>query len=67
MDGKMFGFNMRMSRFPNVVGAVDCTQIKIQAPTRFEEAYVSRKGGHNLNVQVGCSERMDKCFGSTST
>ena len=38
--------------FPNVVGAVDGTHIRIQAPTQNEDDYVNRKGYHSINVQV---------------
>jgi hypothetical protein len=40
------------SGFPNMIGAIDCTQIKIQAPHEFEEVYVCRKSIHSINVQV---------------
>ncbi|XP_052691914.1 putative nuclease HARBI1, partial [Crassostrea angulata] len=40
------------ARFPNVLGAVDGTLIKIQAPSENEPSYVCRKGFHALNVQA---------------
>ncbi|XP_064631643.1 putative nuclease HARBI1 [Lineus longissimus] len=40
--------------FPNVIGALDCTQIKIQAPSQFEDVYVCRKSIHSINVQMIC-------------
>lgn len=40
------------ARFPNVLGAVDGTLIKIQAPSENEPSYVWRKGFHALNVQT---------------
>lgn len=40
------------ARFPNVLGAVDGTLIKIQAPSENEPSYVCRKGFHALNVQT---------------
>lgn len=40
-------------QFPNTIGAVDCTHIKILAPRIHEEAYVSgHHEGHSLNVQA---------------
>ncbi|KAL5256979.1 hypothetical protein ACHWQZ_G000093 [Mnemiopsis leidyi] len=40
--------------FPGVLGAIDCTKIKIKAPSVDEDAYVSRHPGHYLNCQVIC-------------
>jgi len=39
-------------RIPNVVGAVDGTQIPIIAPKEDEASYVCRKGYHSINVQA---------------
>ena len=44
----------KMAGFPNVVGVLDCTQIRIQAPTENESAYVNRKNQHSINVQLMC-------------
>ncbi|XP_071944610.1 putative nuclease HARBI1 [Antedon mediterranea] len=44
--------------FPNVVGAVDGTHIRMQAPKDNEFMYVNRKGYHSLNVQVVCNHEM---------
>ncbi|XP_048759899.2 putative nuclease HARBI1 [Ostrea edulis] len=41
--------------FPNVLGCVDGTFIKLQAPSQNEPDYVNRKGYHSLNVQVFCA------------
>ncbi|XP_053390062.1 putative nuclease HARBI1 [Mercenaria mercenaria] len=38
--------------FPKVVGCVDGTHVKVQAPTENEPDYVNRKGVHSINVQV---------------
>lgn len=43
-----------ISEFPNCVGCVDCTHIRITAPCDFEYQYVNRKGYHSLNVQGMC-------------
>ncbi|XP_048259000.1 putative nuclease HARBI1 [Haliotis rufescens] len=40
--------------FPNVLGCVDGTQIKIQTPKVNEADFVNRKGYHSLNVQMVC-------------
>ncbi len=46
--------------FPNVVGAVDGTHIRLQGPSRpnQEFVYVNRKGYHSLNIQVICDHQM---------
>ena len=38
--------------FPNVIGCIDCTHIRIQAPANNEHEYVNRKNQHSINVQV---------------
>ena len=38
--------------FPNVIGCIDGTQIRIQAPSANEHEFVNRKGYHSINVQV---------------
>lgn len=38
--------------FPNVVGCIDGTQVRIQAPSEQEHEFVNRKGYHAINVQV---------------
>lgn len=38
--------------FPNVVGCLDATHIRIQAPRNNEHEYLNRKNYHSLNVQV---------------
>lgn len=52
-----------MSRFPNVIGAIDCTHVAIKAPYNNEPIYVNRKQYHSLNIQVVCdSETMIRNF-----
>ncbi|XP_059384661.1 putative nuclease HARBI1, partial [Carassius carassius] len=42
--------------FPNVIGAVDCTHIRIKAPSGAHEAdFVNRKSFHSINVQMVCN------------
>ena len=41
--------------FPDVVGAIDCTHVRIQAPPLdYEYAFVNRKGYYSKNVQGVC-------------
>ena len=47
-----------LAQFPNVLGAIDGTLINIKAPTRDEHLYVSRKGGHSLNVLAVCDSKL---------
>ncbi|XP_041355541.1 uncharacterized protein LOC121373154 [Gigantopelta aegis] len=47
----------QISGFPNVVGCIDGTQIRIQAPNKNEEDFVNRKGYHSLNVQPAAGAR----------
>lgn len=41
-------------RFPNVIGCIDGTHVRIVAPSTDENAYVNRKGFHSINVQAVC-------------
>nr|XP_055057053.1 putative nuclease HARBI1 [Misgurnus anguillicaudatus] len=46
----------RIAGFPNVIGAVDCTHIRIEAPSGAHEAdFVNRKSFHSINVQMVCN------------
>ena len=42
----------RLAGFPNVIGCIDGTHVRIQAPTTNEHEYVNRKNYHSINVQV---------------
>ena len=40
------------SGFPNIIGCIDGTQIRIQSPCQNESDFVNRKNYHSINVQV---------------
>ena len=42
----------RIRRFPNVIGCVDGTHVRIQTPFDQEHEFVNRKNYHSMNVQV---------------
>ncbi|CAM4671930.1 unnamed protein product [Leuciscus chuanchicus] len=45
----------KIAAFPNVIGTVDCTHIRIQRPSGAHEGdYVNRKSFHSVNVQMIC-------------
>ena len=41
---------------PNIVGAIDCTHVKILAPPSYyyPQEYINRKNVHSINVQAVC-------------
>ena len=41
-----------MADFPNVTGCIDCTRVKVIAPSQNEHEYVNRKAYHSINVQL---------------
>lgn len=43
-----------LTGFPSVIGCVDCTHVRIQAPHSNENNYVNRKRYHSINVQGIC-------------
>ena len=43
-----------VAHFPGVIGCIDCTQIRIQAPSVNEGEFVNRKGYHSINIQLIC-------------
>lgn len=48
-----------MRQFPRVIGAIDCTHIKIESPNRnVGEKFRNRKGFFSINVQAVCNSRM---------
>lgn len=49
----------RIARFPNVLGAIDCTHVRIESPGGPDaEEYRNRKGFFSWNVQVVCDDRL---------
>lgn len=44
--------------FPNIVGAIDGTHIKIKAPKDHPQSYVNRKNFHSLQLQCVCRHNM---------
>lgn len=44
----------RRFNFPGIIGAIDCTHVRILCPTLEEHNYLNRKGYHSLNVQIIC-------------
>jgi len=53
----MQGFH-NIANFPNVVGAIDGTHIRIKAPSIDEHFYVNRKNYHSINIQGVCDANM---------
>lgn len=50
----------QLSRFPTVIGAIDCTHVRIKCPAKtvgqeMAGHYLNRKGYYSLNVQVSFS------------
>ncbi|XP_062373191.1 putative nuclease HARBI1 [Sardina pilchardus] len=42
------------SGIPGIVGCIDGTHVRIQAPSEHEYLYINRKGYHSINVQIAC-------------
>lgn len=42
----------RRYKFPNVLGAVDGTHIKIPSPKRDSQSYINRKGVYSIQLEV---------------
>jgi hypothetical protein len=47
----------QMARFPGIIGCIDCTHNRIQAPHLNENFYVNRKRYHSINVQAICDDQ----------
>ncbi|KAL3119832.1 hypothetical protein niasHT_005892 [Heterodera trifolii] len=48
---------MNYCDLPFVMGAIDCSHIKIEGPGSDEESYINRKGFYSLNMQAVCDMR----------
>ncbi|XP_068565314.1 putative nuclease HARBI1 [Cebidichthys violaceus] len=45
----------KIAAFPNVIGALDCTHVRIKRPSGVNEGdFVNRKSFHSINVQMIC-------------
>lgn len=50
----------QISKFPRVIGAIDCTHIRIQSPkSDIGEQFRNRKGYFSFNVQAVCNSKME--------
>ncbi|KAL2093109.1 hypothetical protein ACEWY4_010421 [Coilia grayii] len=47
-----------IAEFPNMVGAIDCTHVRLKPPSVDDYAYINRKNFHSLNVQIICDAQM---------
>ncbi|KAJ6668314.1 hypothetical protein lerEdw1_015691, partial [Lerista edwardsae] len=46
-------------RFPNVIGAIDCTHVRIQKPFREDpRSFMNRKQYYSVNMQVVCDAKL---------
>ncbi|XP_061170889.1 putative nuclease HARBI1 [Saccostrea echinata] len=48
---------IKIAGFPNALGCVDGTFVRIMAPSNNEQDFVNRKGYHSLNVQLVCDAK----------
>ncbi|XP_063223351.1 putative nuclease HARBI1 [Bacillus rossius redtenbacheri] len=51
-----------VAHFPQVIGCVDGTLIKIDAPPAYESAFVDRNGNHSINCMIVCGPNMEIYF-----
>ena len=57
MHGRKQDF-YELAEFPNCIGAVDCTHIKISKLQEDPELYINRKGFYSINVQAICDAKL---------
>ena len=46
-----------IANMPGVIGAIDCTHVRIKAPSGDAFAYINRKNFHSVNVQLICDAK----------
>lgn len=51
-QNKLLFYNI--ANFPNLIGLIDCTHVRIMRPSVDEHEFVSRKYYHSINVQAVC-------------
>ena len=58
---RMHHFCFAIAGFPNVIGCVDCTHVKIISPAINEHGYINRKGfcSHNNVCGLICSSHVN--------
>ena len=54
VEETMIKFSSMRPGFAGVIGCIDGTHVRIQAPSLYENVYVNRKGYHSINVQLVC-------------
>ncbi|XP_060562378.1 putative nuclease HARBI1 [Ruditapes philippinarum] len=54
----------RKNGFPNIIGSLDGTRIRISAPSENQKSYINRKGFHSIQLQAVCREDLTftHCF-----
>ena len=57
LTANKFAFSA-IAGFPNVLGCIDCTHVRIKAPSEAEDSFVKRKGVHTINIQAVCDADM---------
>ena len=44
--------------FPNVIGGIDCTHVRLKPRSMNDYAFINHKNYHSINVQVICDARL---------
>lgn len=53
-----FAAKGRHGGIPSIIGAIDGSHIRIKAPKEDEQAYISRKNFHSINMQAVCDHQL---------